>query len=97
MAASLKSLVYVSSFVSLGYILMRVVERDPEEILKQLPEGQQVDYRNESQKRKAAFMQVLKNASEGDDPEVAIRKAKLTLSTMDSTPAPPPPTSSQSS
>ncbi|KAK4317038.1 hypothetical protein Pmani_011850 [Petrolisthes manimaculis] len=97
MAASLKSLVYVSSFVSLGYILMKVTERDSEEIRKQLPEGQQVDYHNESQRRKAAFMQVLKNAAEGDDPEVAIRKAKLTLATIDSTPTPPPPISSQSS
>lgn len=43
---------------------------------QELPEGQQVDYANESRKQTQAFMDVLKSAASGDEPEQAVKKLK---------------------
>lgn len=72
----LKSLYYVGGFTIGGYFLMKFVERDPELLRKELPERHETNYSDEAQKRNAAFMQILKNVSQGDDPQTASRKLR---------------------
>lgn len=74
--AATKIIYYVGGCSLAGYLLLKLVERDPETLRKKLPEGKQIDYETEAQKRNALFMCVLKNAAAGDDPEVAARKAR---------------------
>lgn len=74
--ATLKIMYYLGGFTVVGYFLMKVVERDPENLRKELPEKHELDYEAASQKRTAAFMQVLRNSAAGDNPEEAVRKLK---------------------
>lgn len=74
---SIYKMVYYVGGASLGgYILLKLVERDPESIRKELPEGHELDYANESKKRSQAFMYVLKSAAAGEDPQTAAKRLK---------------------
>lgn len=77
-----------------GYFLMKLVERDPEALRKELPERYQEDYHNAAKQRTAQFMTVLKNVADGDDPATASRKLREQLEKEAQKNSPVPPKSS---